>query len=323
MTGIENAVSPNASMEEPVNKRPRHATPQIKAFTLVELLVVIGIIAVLIAILLPTLGRARKQAQTVQCMSNLRQLYTLTVLYTSTFNGYTMPARVGVGVSSAQANYWCGVDVLGPLMGVKRQSNSGAAQLDALARIAKLLDCPAVQRVDPASGTSVFGSVDYTYNTNLGDDRAYQKNQDGTPNPSYDVKYVPWAQFKKRTKVPGNVVVALDVTDLIAKDDERFGVLADLTVANGAARPYPRAGHPHQGGKANVLFHDGSVRTLKAFNPKPGNPTPTTFDPQTTKLDNWMILSPGNLDSGATYFGTTQGKPENVWQKGRPLPDFE
>src|SRR3954470_11600702 len=61
-----------------------------QAFTLVELLVVIGIIAVLIGILLPTLGRARERAKTISCASNLRQLFTAARLY-STENKDSFP----------------------------------------------------------------------------------------------------------------------------------------------------------------------------------------------------------------------------------------
>jgi prepilin-type N-terminal cleavage/methylation domain-containing protein/prepilin-type processing-associated H-X9-DG protein len=57
-------------------------------FTLIELLVVVGIVAVLIAILLPVLGRARAQANRAVCLSNIRQLGAAILMYCNDNKGY-------------------------------------------------------------------------------------------------------------------------------------------------------------------------------------------------------------------------------------------
>jgi prepilin-type processing-associated H-X9-DG protein len=71
----------------------RHRRPV--AFTLVELLVVIGIIAVLIGVLLPALNKAREQSNTVKCMSNLRQIGIAIHAYAGNNKDYIVPGWIG------------------------------------------------------------------------------------------------------------------------------------------------------------------------------------------------------------------------------------
>jgi len=86
-----------------------------RGFTLVELLVVIAIIALLMSILMPALGRVRKQAKFVICQSNLKQLGIAFEMYTSDNDGYFQEGFAGLPNCQPNrdgSNWW--MDALKP-----------------------------------------------------------------------------------------------------------------------------------------------------------------------------------------------------------------
>jgi prepilin-type processing-associated H-X9-DG protein len=256
-------------------------------FTLVELLVVIGIIALLIAMLLPALGKAREQANAVKCASNMRQIFLASQLYANANHGFIMPARVASG--GATNFYWCGTDVLGPMFGGDGGGSSSAAQQTALDRVQRFLICPSNNR---EKNPSLSLHVDYTYNSNLGDDRSYVWDS------GYNSSYAAWGLFKQVGNVPQNVIMATESSFIIQQNDERFGSVADLTYS----KRY--IGWPHKQ-KANFLFCDGVVRLVNPWAPGINDPySPSIPMASTTAnpvLDDFMIDT-------------------RKWDKGRPIP---
>ncbi|MFH0965923.1 MAG: DUF1559 domain-containing protein, partial [Planctomycetota bacterium] len=79
-----------------------------KGFTLIELLVVMVIIALLVGLLLPALGRAREEARKTQCRSNLRQIGLAVTMYAGDNRGW-VPCVYGESASSL-AGFWHGVN---------------------------------------------------------------------------------------------------------------------------------------------------------------------------------------------------------------------
>ena len=131
-------------------------------FTLVELLVVIGIIAVLIAVLLPALSSARKQANNVKCQSNLRQLGQAYLMYSQANKQATL---FSVTDATRRDETWFAL--LNPYLSKKRLANGTQQSTN------RFYTCPQGQayeryddfaRVSTTWGGTDYAPMDYSYN---------------------------------------------------------------------------------------------------------------------------------------------------------------
>ncbi|MEZ6242512.1 MAG: DUF1559 domain-containing protein [Phycisphaerales bacterium] len=114
----------------------RHAPGDRRAFTIIELLVVIGVIATIIAITLPALGSARESARRIQCMNNLRQIGLGVTMYMDTESKGILPEVFPI---------------------ITPENNNEISLLDIMA---DYIDAPKPHRVDPNDPTSPWVVTD-------------------------------------------------------------------------------------------------------------------------------------------------------------------
>jgi prepilin-type N-terminal cleavage/methylation domain-containing protein/prepilin-type processing-associated H-X9-DG protein len=142
-------------------KPRRHA-----GFTLVELLIVIGIIAVLISMLLPMVAKVREQGKQVACMANLRALGSAMLSYAADNDNY-LPATSRTGPPANQQPYdwvWWQPNRVSIYQDATVSKSAIARYLNLTAKNAGILRCPSdTSDYRPAPSNNTFGAYPYSY----------------------------------------------------------------------------------------------------------------------------------------------------------------
>jgi prepilin-type N-terminal cleavage/methylation domain-containing protein/prepilin-type processing-associated H-X9-DG protein len=262
-----------ARRSEPHNPFARSG---IRAFTLIELLVVIAIIAILAAMLLPALSKAKAKAQTISCLSNLRQWGIGIAVYSSdagdriptdgTTNGQYAVDNTSwsTGAGSVQDPYaW--FNTLPPAMGDKSlgtyvQNHVGGNMFTQLPfpnnGIGKMWHCPTAQgsSADPFLQGGAFGFFSYCMNIDL----------KATSPLGASYTRLPYPSMPKLSQLQNSSATVLLTEQAFNPTTERYLALTSDADRNGifpCNRSYTFSNRHSQGG--NLVFMDGHSAFFK------------------------------------------------------------
>lgn len=211
-----------------------------KAFTLIELLVVISIIALLLSILMPALGKVRRAARITACVSNHRQVGIGLTTYSVEYD-YKFPRHPGVAGNT------------GPYFYVNGKNNLADDILRYVGDNSKIFVCPLVPRevVPPDRTLKTSARWDFYYMSN------------------YESKTTNYVSPVKDGKAAGSDGIWAECTN---DTGPSWGNIRANHVTGGAVYTDPAAGpayvqwsilDPKQIDSVSCVFVDGSARTLK------------------------------------------------------------
>ena len=237
-------------------------TSRTRAFTMVELLIVIGILALLISILLPALNRARETANRIKCASNLRQIGQSIMLYANQYKGL-MPRTYFQGVAPGVFNFITdntGCDQTDPFSGSPTGNvgvNNIPASLFLLLRTQQILPavfiCPSTDAVADAFGGGTNTAQNRCNFSDIHVNLSYSYQ-----NPFTDTSAQSLGFAKLTNAIDPAFVIMADINPGISGTKDNV-TSADLAPTAGGAILALGNSNNHSKSGQNVMYADGHV----------------------------------------------------------------
>lgn len=235
-------------------KLPEISTRRRGAFTLAELLVVVGIIALLIAMLMPALANARRHALRTRCAAHLRQINDAFVMYANDYKG-ALPVYVLTPVPFRPFGYYW-YEHLAPYVGLPDEFRAIAAAGDR----SILNGCP----VWYGGKSANFGYPGYGYNP-----------LPHTPNQTFPFRNTPVMWIERNGGINGRYYKTWEIPDrhergMVADAAFPIVITAPWLPGNPPNEPtyatlsLDRHGRIGDGATINILFFAGHVRAVSA-----------------------------------------------------------
>jgi prepilin-type N-terminal cleavage/methylation domain-containing protein/prepilin-type processing-associated H-X9-DG protein len=224
-----------------------------RGFTLVELLVVIGVVALLIGILLPSLSKARRSARTLKCLASLRNFGNAQQIYASENRGWAVPDIQGENKPTKVRQRWTNTNAFRRALGMHDsiQPYPHRMPIDFL--------CPeAIKAIDAAN--EVGAQPQFVYGYNITNFTVFPK-----PVPA-DGAYINFRGIKlAQVRNSSSKLMWADAVDFQVdrrRSDDYYEVDGSDELRENTTDNNHYVAYRHEG-KLNVLFWDGHAQTLR------------------------------------------------------------